>query len=191
MKLIISDEELKSKLRLPLPELIKGPVGNELSLPEIIPSPNLGKPEGTKNIDPLTKELIALDGAFVAFGNMSQTDVALVHGVKQEEVSYLSRAHDRSNIDTRKTDVELATQINQAKFKIIDSATTKLMETLEIFEPSALRQRELPSAALQMTAIIEKLEGRGNLTNAANVQFHIYAPKTRNENDYDVITVNE
>lgn len=192
MKIIISDEELKSRMKLPLPELVKGPSGSvEMSIPIIERAPELGRGEGNNNIDPLTKELIAIDGAFVPFSNKTQNDVARIHGVKQSEVSYLSRGYDRSNVDERKVDEDLHTSINKTKFGIIDVATTKLMETLDLFEPSALEQKHLPDAAVKMASVVERLEGRGNISNAPNVQFHLYAPRARREEDYEVIEVHE
>jgi len=185
MKMIISDEELKERMRLPLPTLIDG----VLQLPDIIIPPELGRPVGGENKDELSKELIALDGAF---GLSTQKEIAKIHNSTQTEVSFLSRGFDRSNVDERKVDEDLTSVINQRKYGIIDKATSKLMETLDIFEPSALDQKHLPQAAQQMASVVERLEGRGNIGQSGPaVQFHIYAPRTRHEDQYEVIQVNE
>ena len=183
-------------MKLPLPELYipteAGNNGPELRMPEIIKAPDLGRGEGNTNLDPLTKELVAIDGALVPFGRgTTQTDIAKIHGVKQEEVSYLSRGFDRSNIDERKEDEPIKESINQVKYRALDAATTKLMETLDLFDPSALNQKNLPDAAVKMASVMERLEGRGNVSSAPPVQFHIYAPRTRHEDQYEVIEVGE
>jgi predicted XRE-type DNA-binding protein len=184
MKMIISDEELKGKMRLPLPTLVEH-VGR---LPEIIIPETLGRPEGTENKDELTKELIARDAVSTT---LTQKEVALVHNVTQPEVSFLSRGYDRTNIEDRKVNEEVHLAVQQTKHKIIDRATTRLMETLELFEPSALEQKLLPDAATKMASVIERIEGRGNISNQPPVNFHIYAPRTRHEDQYEVINIHE
>ncbi len=185
MKIIISDDELKERMKPPLSDLIEG----DVRLPKVITPPELGRPEGAKNIDPITRELIALDGAF---GSLPQTSIARVHNVAQSEVSFLSKGYDRTNVDERKVDENLQTSITQRKFGIIDTATTKLMETLDLFDPNYIEQKQLPEAANKIASVVERLEGRGNINqNAPSVQFHVYAPRTRHEDQYEVIVVNE
>ncbi len=185
MKVIISDEELKGRMRLPLPTLVERGEG---LLPDIIVPPSLGRPDDGKKIDGLTKELVAIDGAL---GISTQHEIARVHGVTQTEVSFLKNGFDRSNIEGRKEDEEIKATVNQVKYNIIDKATCKLMEVLDIFEPTALSQKQLPGAAVQVAGVIERLEGRGSLTHAPNVSFHIYAPRNRHEDQYEVIEVGE
>lgn len=185
MKIIISDDELKDKMRLPLPSLLEN--GN-LKLPDIVVPPELGRPEGSTNKDQVTKEIIALDGAF---GSNGQKAIARIHGVTQPEVSFLSKGFDRTNVDTRQENEELKTTINQVKHKIVDRATCKLMEALDIFEPSALDQKQLPSAMVSVASVIERMENKGPTSAIAPVNFHIYAPRTRHEDQYEVIQVNE
>jgi hypothetical protein len=180
MKIIVDDEEIVEVPLLKRPSLLPSA--------KIISPESKGRKEGGTNKTQIEKELIALDGALSI--DMSQKEIAKIHNVTTTEVSNHSRGFDRSNIDTRKNDIELKAVINQAKYQIADVATAKLMESLNLFQPRYLEQKELPIAAKNMAIIMEKVsqnfEGEKN-----NVNFIVYAPRMRSEDSYDIIEVTE
>jgi len=182
MNILIEESDVKEIPILPLPEI-------EITTGRVIIPPALGRRPGTIDKTHLEKEIIALDANF---SGLSQTEVARIHGVTQPEVSIHSRGVDRTNLDGQNVDKEIRTLINQTKHKIADRATTRLMESLDLFNPSALEQKDLPSAAMKMAGVVEKVtqgfEGDGN---RLAVQFNIYAPRVRSEDSFQVIEVSE
>ena len=174
MKLILDESELEL---LPINNNGKGRV----ILPEV-----LGRREGSKNKSDLEKEIISIDSAL---SGVRQKNLAEIHNVSQAEVSIRSRAIDRTNIEGRKIDSEVLLRINQAKFNIADSATAKLMQTLDIFEPNQLEQKNLPSAAVQLASVVDKMSGERD--SGSNINFVVFAPRMRSEDSFDVIEVIE
>ncbi len=180
MKIIVDDEEV---LEIPL---LRRPVLTES--PKIVTPEIVGRKPGGSNKTVLEKTLIGIDGAL---SDIPQNQLARIHNVTQAEVSIHSRAVDRTNVDTQKTDEELKTVINQAKYKIADVATTKLMSALNLFKPEYLDQKDLPVAAKNMALIVEKVSQNFQGDGAGNVNFIVYAPRTRAEDTFDVIEVSE
>ena len=179
MKILLEDSEIKEIPVLPLPSVSKD------GIVTVIPS--RGRKEGSNNKTQLEKEIIAIDATI---SDSSQKQLARVHGVSQTEVSIHSRAIDRSAIDDRKTDQELKSLINQKKFKIADVATAKLMQSLDLFSPEYLDQKDLPGAASKMASIVEKVASNFE-QHAPTVNFHVYSPQAREESSFDVIEVVE
>lgn len=179
MKLILDDEDIKEIPVLPMPEVNHDGI---VIMPE-----RVGRKTGGENKAKLEKEIIALDATL---SDVSQTQLAKIHNVTQTEVSLHSRALDRSTIDDRKTDQELKSLINQKKFKIADSATAKLMQSLDLFQPEYLDQKDLPGAAMRMASIVEKVAANFE-TQGTQVNFTVYSPAARSEESFEVIEVIE
>jgi predicted transcriptional regulator len=183
MKLIIDDSELKnlSKPSIPLPE-IDGSTG-EIRIPEI-----LGRPKGGKNLSDLTKELIAYESVN---SPLTQKQIAAIHGVTEATVNHLSQGYNTTNIDTRKENEDIKAVLNERKYNIADKATAKLMQSLDLFEPTSLEQLDLPGAALKMASVVQKISENFAEHNNNNIQFIVYAPRMRSESSYETIEVNE
>ncbi len=178
MKIIVDDEEV---LEIPL---LKRPIrDNNVT---IVTPEKVGRKEGGQNKTELEKTLIAVDGAV---SGISQNQLSRIHNVTQAEVSIHSRAVDRTNIEGRKTDPELKAIINQAKYNIADVATAKLMDSLNLFQPKYLDQKELPRAALNMANIVEKVSQNFEGDRGGNVNFLVYSPRTREEDSFEVIDI--
>lgn len=171
MKIIVNDDE---PLEIPL---IKRPITEgRVEVPKPI--------DRRENLTNLEKKIIAIDAVE---SNLSQKDLADIHGVTQPSISVISRAHNVSNIDTRKTDSNLKAVINQSKFKIADLATSRLMTALDLFDPAEIKQSELPDAANKMAAIVERVTQGFEGQQANQVNFIVYAPRMRSEESYEVV----
>lgn len=180
MKIFIDDEEIKEIPIFQVPTVIDGTI--------VIPDA-LGRKKDKPNKSQLQKEIIALD---TVDSRLSQKSLAQIHGITQTEVSIHGRAIDRSNIDGRKSDNELKDLINAKKYSIADAATSRLMESLDLFNPTALDQKDLPAAASKMAAIVERVtQGFEGAQTGPQILFQVYAPRTRSEDTYDVIVVDE
>lgn len=174
MKLIIDDNEIE--LISPLKEKPKAVV---------ITEEKSGRKEGGNNKTELEKEIIALD----AIGN-NQKAVAAVHGVTQTEVSIHSRAVDRSNLEGQQTNEELKTVINQRRYNIADKATSRLFETLDLFNPENIESHKLPAAAAALATVVDKIAPADN-GNTQNVIFQVFSPRMVKEESFEVIEVSE
>lgn len=131
----------------------------------------------TKTTDPLTVEMAALDMA----DGMRQTDVAKVYGISQESAHHYSEGK-RSEHGEADKDLEL--NIKDRKYQIHDKAVTKLMDTLNLFDPTACEdQKEVINAATKLAGVIDKLQTKEQ-NNQAPVQVMIYSPRLRESKDY-------
>lgn len=167
---IISDEPIEE---LPLPTIdSEGKVH--------VPA-KLGRGE---KVPRLVKELVAIHTNL----GMNQSEAAKLNDISQTEVSRIERGVKGREYDQEDEELKLIGQ--QAKHKIVDIATTKLMKSLNIFEPSALKQSELPGAAAKLAAVTEKLSGNAGPINQTN--FIVYQPRAKSESDFGpVITVED
>ena len=181
MKIIHTDEEIvEKKIVLPMPEINEH---GEVLVPEI-----LGRKKDS-HVSDIKKSLIALDSVV---SGLSQRDIARIHGTSQALVSSLSNGYNTPNIDTRKPNEDVRAVISEARETVAKSASQKLMETLDIFDPSSLEQKELPSAALKMSAVLEKAsQGFNGSESGPKVAFIVMAPRMKKEEDYDMIDVGE
>jgi hypothetical protein len=175
MKLIIDDKDLHE---LPLPSIdTEG---------RIVVPPNLGRKKDVPNLPELTKKLITID----ANSGTNQANLAKIHGISQSEVSILERGIDRTNIDGRKVNEELSAIGKTVRHSIADVATAKLMESLDLFEPTHIEQKELPGAAIKLATVIEKINGNGT-QHGPSVTFNVYAPRMMREEQFETIILNE
>jgi predicted transcriptional regulator len=178
---ILLDEDLEIGELKPI-------VSNPNPKVEIIKAPELGRPDGAKNIPELTKKLIAIDS--VGSG-LSQEDIAKIHGVTQESVSHISRGWNGTNIDSRKKDEALTDVIETKRAEIKQKSADKLFDLIDFFEPSSIKQKDIPNAALKMAGVIHRLEEKREGDANTRPQFIIFAPRVNDESAYEVITVNE
>lgn len=145
-----------------------------------------GKGEGRgENIDSLTKEFIAIDGAS---GLSTQKELAAIYGVTQTTVSHLSNGKLGTGRNTE-VDPELGETVKRVKEKIEGSAVDKLMETLDFYDPSALKnQLEVVTAAQKLASVVEKIKGREK-EGKNNISIVFYNPRQRDINSYEVVEV--
>lgn len=164
MKLILDDSEIQE---LTIEEVVRT---NDRGVVHT-PSNNAGP-----NKSDLVKEITALDT--IEFGCKIAGEI---NGVAHNSASKYGNGKDIGN-------EELRTQILSTKYDIADKAVTKLMETLELFEPSAMdNPNHIIRAAAQLSTIVEKVSGKEE--KSQSVHLHLYAPTQRKVKDYEVIDV--
>lgn len=163
MKTILSDEEL-----------------SEMTIEESIRSSDNGivheDRQGKRgpDVSELQKEIIANDT--LAIG---PTRAALIHGVPQSSASRYANGENVSE--------ESKSRILDAKHQIRDLATTKLLQSLHLIDPSDLESKDLPRVASQLSQIVERLEDKGSGNKV--VELHMYAPNQKKVAQYEVIDV--
>lgn len=184
MKILIDDKEIKEiKIpSLPLPHVDED--GN-ISIANIIKEKDRGR-NGAGNLTQLEKEIIAKDAIETG---LSQNDLAKVHGVSREAVSYISKGYDRTNVEDRKVNEGVKEVIENSREKIANIATEKLLKTLEHFIPETLDMKDKPGAAVKLASVIEKVSQGFNGEGSNRPQFIVFSPRVRNEREFDVIDV--
>jgi len=180
MKIIHEDEIiLEKKISLPVPEIHDG---------EVIVPESLGRKPGSE-ISDIKKQLIAIDSVTSGLG---QRDIARIHGTSQALVSSIGNGYNTPNIDTRKPNEDVRAVISATRESVARSASSKLLETLDLFNPDSLEQKELPGAALKISSVLEKAsQSFSGSDNSTKVAFIVMAPRMRKEEDYGMIDVGE
>jgi hypothetical protein len=186
MKIIISDDEVKE---IPIPKLPMPNVedGEIVLPPEFINEGKPGRKEGVPNKSQLEKELIALDSLNP---NLSQSEVAKLHGTSGPSVSSISRGFNTPNIDTRTVNHEVREVIKTAQTRIAEVSTEKLLRSLDHFNPECLDQKDLPGAALKLANVLEKTKSGFN-SPEHGPKFIVYSPRVRGEDTFEVVDVQE
>lgn len=180
MKIIHTDEEIiEKKIVLPMPEIDDQ---GEVKVPEI-----LGRKKDS-HVSEGKKNLIAFDSVM---SNLSQSDIARIHGTSQSLVSYTSQGFNATNIDTRKKDPDVRQVLSETREKVATAASAKLLESLDLFNPTGLEQKELPGAALKLSTVLEKASQGFTGNEGPKVSFIVMAPRMRKEEDYGMIDVGE
>jgi hypothetical protein len=83
------------------------------------------------------------------------------------------------------------TVIENAREKIANTATEKLLASLEFFVPATLDQKELPGAALKLATIVEKVNQGFTQAEKNGPRFIVFSPRMKAEDAFDIIQVNE
>lgn len=181
MKIIHSDEKIvEKKIVLPMPEVNDE---GEVIVPEI-----LGRRKES-HVSDIKKQLIAIDSVVTG---LSQSDIARIHGTSQAGVSYISQGFNTTNRDTRKPDEDVREVISKTRESVARSASEKLLESLDLFNPDSLEQKELPGAALKLSSVLEKAsQGFQGDSGGPKVAFIVMAPRMKKESDYDMLDVGE
>jgi len=129
-----------------------------------------------KGRDELTKEIIAHDA--IALG---ASRAAEIHGIEKPSASRYSNGHDIKDEDSK-------AGILAARHNIADKATAKLMQALDLFDPSCIEKHvDIVKSASMLANIVDKVTGKNNQGNA--VQLILHGPKQININSYEVIDV--
>jgi hypothetical protein len=171
MKMIIDDSEIEEILisdgRIEDKTEDKGKV--------IIKGEFQGKREEGK--DNLVKEITAIDALTIGV-----TKAAEINGTTHSSASKYADGKDISDEDTR-------ARVLSRKFNIADTAVAKLMETLDLFDPTAMdKQTDIIKAAGQLAGIVERVSEK-NRAEGNQVHLHLYGPKQKSINSYEVVEV--
>lgn len=163
MKTILSDEELSE---MTIEDSIKS---NDNG---IVHEDNHGK-HGPR-LPELQKEIIANDAL-----ELGPSRAAEIHGVPQSSASRYANGQNVSD--------ETKSRILDAKHQIRDLATTKLLQSLHLIDPTDLESKDLPRVASQLSQIVERLEDKSNGNKV--VELHMYAPNQKKVAQYEIIDV--
>lgn len=138
----------------------------------LVINPTVGK-RGEENSD-LQKELVALDSLI-----LGPSAAAELHGVAQSSASKYSNGKD--------VPPEIRTNVLATKHGIEDLAVAKLMDTLNLINPSDLEKPRDKIALLSgLSSLVDKISGKDREGNKT-VHLHLYGPNQKKEQDYDVI----
>ena|SRR5688572_20693026 len=142
----------------------------------IVITDQTGKNRG-ENKDNLVKEITAIDAL-----ELGPTAAAKINGVDVSSATVYSQGENIEDDETR-------ARVLKHKYNIADTATTKLMETLGLFDPNGIeKQTDIVKAAASLAAIVEKVSSKDK--NAGNeIHLHLYAPKQKKIESYNVIDV--
>lgn len=162
--MLLADEEIK------LDDLSSLRRGNAVE--KTIGSGQLGNK--SKSINEVTKTLIAIDAAGK---ELTQTEIAQIHGTKQPVVSRIAK-EQREN-------PEVLDVVSKTK-EIANLANNKLLETLTIFDPKGLEnQMEVVTAFSKLAGAVEKVNGRANAgKEGSNVNIVFFNPRDISVEDY-------
>lgn len=164
MKLLIEDDEVEVK-----PIEIKSD-DRGIVIPDRVGDRGEGK-------DDLTKAIIAQDVL-----ELGASEAARIHGVPQSSASKYGSGKDISDEDTR-------AQILSKKHGIADVAITKLMESLDLFDPSDIKKPiDRVRAARELATIAQSMSPESK-NGGQEVHLHLHAPRQRKMEDFQVIDV--
>jgi hypothetical protein len=128
-------------------------------------------------IPEIVKEIAAYDS--LAIGSSKSAEI---NGVPQSSASKYGDGKDISDEDTK-------ARIMSTKYNIADTAITKLMETLDLFNPQDIEKpNDIIKAAGQLAGIVEKVSAKER-EGGNQVHLHLYGPKQRALSSYEVIEV--
>jgi predicted transcriptional regulator len=176
MKIVVPEKEIKID---DLSDLIGT---SDKSLTKTIGSGNtLGRGKAT---DKLVREMAAID---VAAG-MKLKDAAEIYGISVDSASAYGSGRTTSNAE-REPDKDLKETTDRVRNKIENAAVSKLMSTLDLFNPDGLEsQMEVVSAAQKLAGVVEKISSKKD-KNENKVEIHFYQPRSRDIKTYDTIEV--
>lgn len=125
----------------------------------------------------IIKELIANDAI-----ELGARESAMIHGVSPATANRYSNGNSIS-------DPEVKTRVIAAKHDIENLAVAKLMETLNLLEPSMIdKEKDKVTVINGLSQVIERINGKDNgPKNAVVVHLEMHAPPQRKESDYEVI----
>jgi len=167
MELILDDEEIKE---VTLDDFINKTDKTKIT----IVGENHGKRGESK--DEIIKEIIANDAIV-----LGSSKAAELHGISQPSASKYSNGLDVSE-ETRE-------RVLAKKYDIADAATAKLMNALNLFEPSDIEKPlDKIRAASMLANIVEKVSSNSK-HGEGGIHLHLYAPKQNDLKKYEVIDV--
>lgn len=123
--------------------------------------------------------------------NKTGIEIAEEYNVSQSSVS--AYKHGATSTTTyHNQNNELNKHVSNVKSEISDNARNRLMMALNEITPDKVRDsklKDIASIARDMSVVAKNMEPPAGIN--VNNQVVVYRPKLRDEDDYDVITVNE
>lgn len=167
MKMFIDDNEIE-----------------ELKIEDIVKSEDKGIVISRSNTGSKGKVNSELQKEFAAIDAL---ELGIVKSGEINDVCFKSAALYEKGVHV---DPDTKTNILNYKYQIEDKATTKLMETLNLFDPSDIEKPlDLIHAADRLSSIVERVSGKDKTNSGQQVHLHLYNPTQKKIDSYDVIDV--
>jgi predicted transcriptional regulator len=119
--------------------------------------------------------------------------VAKAFGISESSIS--AYKHDATSTTTyHEPNDQLADSNKIIREAITDKARGRLMSALDSITDDNIRSakvKDIASIAKDMSVIVKNMEPNVPVDNSKNTQVIIYRPRMRDEDEFDVITVNE
>lgn len=151
---------------------------------------NRGRPEGRKEVPESVRKLAADE----SICGTPAKEIKELLGVSQSSISaYKEGATSTSDLNQGKFDSKLKDHVEETKRTIGMTARERLMAALVQIDDERLGKatlREVSSVAKDLSAVSKNMESDKGMV-ANNQQVIVYAPRVKEEQDYQIITVNE
>lgn len=175
---IITEEELQKRLENP---------DNLCNREEIIVQVehkrlrDSGRREGDKNIPETVKELAGVLAHVDTLKNVGES-----LGISTSQVHQFKNGRNSQHVPNE----ELKDKIDERLGTVKDLALDRLVNSLNVITPEKLEKIKVVNAASiaqRMASVVEKVSEKKN--DVGNVIFQIYAPRMREEKEFEVIEV--
>jgi hypothetical protein len=162
-------------------------VTDDVELAEIIDPKSLGRPSEKENTPESVRNVIAEERIN---GTPSKELARLFNVGDQIPYAYSKGAHSQSSYHDRNTSV--AKHIKSVQERISSRAAKRINFAFDALTPEKIAEedaRSIAGIAKDMSAIIKNMTPEVKVDN--NVQFVVFAPRMKDEQDYQVIEVSE
>lgn len=197
---IITDEQLNKEIGRSVPKINIDKIENDIkyeksvdeSIGQFIHAPKIVDiKRGRGNQLEIPNEIRALV-AEEAINGARAKDVSKSFGISESSIS--AYKHDATSTTTYdKPNDSLKKSNDSVRDVITDKARGRLMSALDAITDeniSSAKVKDIASIAKDMSVIVKNMEPE-RAQNVQNTQVIIYKPRMRDEDEFDVITVNE
>lgn len=146
--------------------------GKQISPTRDIGDKRDGRPTKEEERSDLAKELIAQDSL-----DMGVRAAANIHGIGKTTAANYTKESDAK------------TRLIDQKFEIQNLAVAKLMQTLNLIDPSDVEKpRDRVAILNSLSQVVDKISNGDDAKKGTGaVHLHLYAPPQKKESDYEVI----
>lgn len=156
-----------------------------------------GRQKGDNNVPPIVREIV---GTLAQFD--SRSSIADAFNVSPAQVSNYKNGMVTPQLgDSHDENIRLQQAIDRNLSRVRDKALEKLVMTLDAITPekvhTTVKAKDLSAVASNLSSIVQKsmpiaIQRRiHESSGSAQVQLNLYAPTTKDEQDYEVITINK
>lgn len=192
---ILTDEQLNKELGITISKKDINRIESEVneSARQPINQPKVVDiKRGRGNTLEIPHEIRALVSEEVINGARAK-DVSKAFGISESSISaYKNDATSTTTYDKPNDPLKESNQI--VRDQITDKARGRLMSALDAITDeniSNAKVKDIASIAKDMSVIVKNMEPNVPVDNSKNTQVIIYRPRMRDEDEFDVITVNE
>ncbi len=151
---------------------------------------NKGRGIGDKAVPMPLRKLIG--STAIAEGNKEAKELAEEFDISDSSVSAYKKGAT-STATYHEPNQELVKHTNSARTKISEAAQKILLASIDSITPeklAAAKLREVAGVARDMSAVVKNIEPSSEEA-SSNVQFVLFAPRVKEEKEYEVIDVSE